>query len=199
MSPTGTLNQQSRLSDDDRYELASIAQNQQRLNYPQHLILIGIVLVVVSIVALIAGWQSRSGAQKQNIKQANDLVAIENTISQIIALQQAQENDPGQDLLQPIPDMFSRLERYATQAKLESKLVLPKGNSNQTRSRPIAGNATQKIYPYTIKDPSLEHLLDWIEISTGQIPGLEVRDIEIQPAKNDWTMKVTLSRYERNE
>ncbi len=198
MSSTGTLNQQNRLSDDDRYELASIAQNQQRLNYPQHLILIGIMLVVVSIVALVVGWQSRSGAQKNNIKQANDLVAIESTISQIIALEQAQESNPDQDLLQPIPDMFSRLERYATQAQLESKLVLPKGNS-QSRSRPIAGNATQKIYPYTIKDPSLEHLLDWIEISTSQIPGLEVRDIEIEPAKNDWTMKVTLSRYERNE
>jgi hypothetical protein len=184
----------SRLSPDDRYELATIAQNQQRLNYPRHLIVIGILLVFISIVVLAIAWQVRSEAQSTNTKTANGLIQIDDLINQIRTLEQAQISDPQQDIYKPISDMRSRLSRFAAQANLEYELGLPKNST----SRP-EGTARRMTYPYTVRDPSLEHLLDWIKISTEQIPGLQVTDLTIKPANQDWTMSVTLARYERIE
>ena len=188
-----------RLSADDRYELAAIAQNQERLNYPKHLIFVGLMLVGLALIIFIVGWRMRSSALKANSLKAVELASINELIDELNTLEATQANDPDQDLYQPIPDIFSRLERFATQAKLENKLVLPSGRRNTNRSRPITGNARQMLYPYTIRDSSLEHMLDWIKISTEQIAGLEVTDLEIKPAKQNWTMTVTLSRYERTQ
>ena len=179
---------------DDRYELAALASNQQRLNFPSHLITIGAIAVFASLIILFISWQSRSKAQSTYTKQSYKLVNIESLITQITTLEITRASSQDRDDGKPIPDMLSKLKRYATQAKLENELGLPRN----PKSRP-EGNARLMTYPYTLRDPSLEHLLNWIRISTDQIPGLSVTDLTIKPAKNDWSMSVTLSRYERNE
>jgi len=183
-----------RLSADDRYELASRAQNQQRLNYPKHLIFVGVLLVVVSIIVLVLAWQSRAGAQTSNTRRAYELTQIEALIANIQTLEQSQSTETSQDQFQPIPDILSKFKQYARQAKLSTELGLP----NQPKSR-LMGNARLMTYPYAIRDPSLEHLLDFVKITTSQIPGLEVTDMMIKPGKQDWLLTITLSRYERTQ
>ncbi len=193
MSTMGTnLSGDGRMSADDRYEIAALAQNQQRLNYPKHLISLGLLLVFISLITLVIAWQMRSGAQEKNLKRTNELAQIEQLITQLTALELTQATNPDQDMFQPIPDMLSKLKRFGIQAELEHDVGLPRN----PKVRP-EGNAKLMTYPYTLRDKSLEHLLDWITLSTDQIPGLSVTDLEIKPAKSDWTMKVTLSRYER--
>ncbi|MGV6815264.1 MAG: hypothetical protein ACWA5W_09700 [Phycisphaerales bacterium] len=194
MSTINTRYDQPRLSKDDRYELAAIAQNQLRLNSPKHLLALGIFCVVISLVILAIAWQSRAGAEKSLAKRQRELTQINQLITQITALEAAQASNPDQDRFKPIPDMLSQLKRFGTQAQLEHDIGLPKNQKSLPE-----GNAILKKYPYVLRDPSLERLLDWIRISTEQIPGLEVTDLTIKPAKNDWTMTVTLSRYERKE
>lgn len=184
----------TRLSADDRYELAARAQNQQRLNYPTHLIVLGSLLVFVSIVMLVIAWQVRSSAQSTNFKRTNEIVQIEQLISEIQSLKASRASDLTLDQNAPIPDMLSKLKRYAAQANLDNELGIPRNPTSRTE-----GNARKMTYPYTVIDPSLEHLLDWVKISMDQIPGLEVTDLEIKPTKLSWTMKVTLARYERIE
>ncbi|PCI08244.1 hypothetical protein COB72_08690 [bacterium] len=185
---------QGKLSPDDRYELAARAQNQQRLNYPKHLIGLGLLLVVVSLVVLVISWQVRSAAQEANTRVAYELTQIEQLITDIQTLEATQATSQDRDRGQPIPDMLSKFKRYGIQAKLENDIGLPKN----PKSRP-EGNARLMSYPYTLRDPSLEHLLDWVRISIDQTPGLGVTSMEIKPAKQDWTMTITLSRYERNQ
>lgn len=185
---------QGKLSPDDRYELAARAQNQQRLNYPKHLIGLGLLLVVISLVVLVISWQVRSTAQEANTRVAYELTQIEQLITDIQTLEASQATSQDRDRGQPIPDMLSKFKRYGIQAKLENDIGLPKN----PKSRP-EGNARLMSYPYTLRDPSLEHLLDWVRISIDQTPGLGVTSMEIKPAKQDWTMTITLSRYERNE
>jgi len=183
-----------RLSADDRYELASRAQNQQRLNYPKHLIVLGVLLVIISIIILVVAWQARAGAQTSNTRRAYQLTQIEALIANIQTLEQSQTTETSQDQFQPIPDILSKFKQYARQAKLSTELGLP----NQPKSR-MMGNARLMTYPYAIRDPSLEHLLDWVKISTSQIPGLEVTDMMVKPGKQDWLLTITLSRYERTQ
>lgn len=185
---------QGKLSPDDRYELAARAQNQQRLNYPKHLIGLGLLLVVISLVVLVISWRVRSAAQEANTRVAYELTQIERLITDIQTLEATQATSQDRDRGQPIPDMLSKFKRYGIQAKLENDIGLPKN----PKSRP-EGNARLMSYPYTLRDPSLERLLDWVRISIDQTPGLGVTSMEIKPAKQDWTMTITLSRYERNE
>ena len=195
MSAMGTnLSGDGRMNADDRYELAALAQNQQRLNYPKHIIMLGLLLVFVSIVTLAIAWQMRSGAQDKYAKRTYELTQIEQLVNQIATLQESQANSSGQDRFQPIPDILSKFKRFGEQANLEHDIGLPKN----PKVRP-EGNAKLMTYPYNLRDSSLEHMLNWIKISTEQIPGLSVTDLEIKPAKQDWTIRVTLSRYERKE
>lgn len=192
MSALGTSN--TRLSSDDRYELAAMAQNQQRLNYPTHLIVMGGMLVFVALIIVVVAWQSRSSASKQLERRGYELEQVKSLITEINALQLSLATKSSLDEFEPILDIYSKLEDFATQAKLETKL----GPPSNPQSLP-QGNARKKTYPYTVRDSSLEHMLDWINISTQQIPGLEVQDITIKPTAQAWTMVVTLSRYERNQ
>ncbi len=183
-----------RLSADDRYELAAKAQHQQRLNYPTHLIALGLILVFASIVILAIAWQIRSGAHKANLKAANELTEINRLISEIRSLELAQAGSATLDEHAPIPDMLSKFKRYASQAKLKNELGIPIKPTSRRE-----GNARKMTYPYTVMDPSPEHLLDWVEVSLDQTPGLEVTSLEIKPTKLNWTLKVTFTRYERIE
>ena len=183
-----------RLSPDDRYELASRAQSQQRLNYPKHLIVLGAFLVIISLVVLFVAWRSLSAAQKTHERKAYQLTQIQEIIGNINTLEQSQANNTGLDQFQPINDILSKFKQYARQAKLSKELGLPK----QPKSRNM-GNAKLLTYPYAVRDPSLEHLLNWVKISTNQIPGLEVTDMTIKPGKQDWLLTITFSRYERVE
>jgi type II secretory pathway component PulM len=50
-----------------------------------------------------------------------------------------------------------------------------------------------------VRDSSLEKILQWIQRSQDQIPGLEVREMTINLNAKVWLVKVTLTRYERIE
>ncbi len=192
MNPLDTPH--NRLSADDRYELAIKAQNQQRLNYPTHLIALGLILVFTSIVILAIAWQIRAGAHKAYFKATNELTEINRLVTEIKSLELAQTRNDTRDEHAPIPDMLSKFKRYASQAKLKNELGIPKNPTSKPE-----GNARKMTYPYTVMDPSLEHLLNWVKIATEQTPGLEVTDLEIKPTKLNWTMRVTFTRYERIE
>lgn len=182
----------SRLTADDRYELATRAQNQQRSNSPRHLIMLGVLLLIVSLIVLGVAWQTRAAALNANQQMARDAVKVQNLIAEIEALKLAQSLQTEEDIFQPLPDILSTLQSLARQAQFEVDLGLPRN----PLSRP-EGNAILKTYPYVVSDPSLEHLLDWIKLAQQQIPGLQVRELSIQPRNQNWTMSVVLARYER--
>lgn len=182
----------TRLTPDDRYELATRAQNQQRTNSPRHLIMLGVLLLIVSLIVLGIAWQTQAAAVNANNKAARELVKIENLISEIRALKLAQQQSGQEDIYKPLPDILSTLQGLAKQAQFESDLGLPRNPINRPE-----GNAILKTYPYTVSDPSLEHLLDWVRLAQQQIPGLQVRELSIQPRNQNWTMSVVLARYER--
>jgi hypothetical protein len=186
---------QARLSADDRYELASRAQNQQRLNAPKHLIVLGVMLLVIALIALGIAWQTQSAAAEKNGRAARDMIKIENLIADITLLQATLSTDTDSDILKPQPDILSKLEAMGERAGLASGIGLP----NNQSSRP-EGDLILRSYPYrNIRDRSLESLINWVRLAEQEIPGLHVREISIQPRSNAWSMDVVLARYERRE
>tara|TARA_E500000318_G_scaffold12972_4_gene11996 strand:+ start:37456 stop:38037 length:582 start_codon:yes stop_codon:yes gene_type:complete len=184
---------QTRLSADDRYELASRAQNQQRLNAPKHLIVLGTLLLIVSLITLIVAWQTQAAAADSNQRTAREMIRIENLIMDITRLQATQSTNPDGGLLDPLPDILSTLDNLGKRAGLESGIGLPRNQS----ARP-EGDAILRSYPYrNIRDASLEDLLNWVRLAEQEIPGMHVREISIEPRTTAWSMDVVLARYER--
>ncbi|MCA9277020.1 MAG: hypothetical protein KDA29_13445 [Phycisphaerales bacterium] len=182
----------TRLTPDDRFELASRAQGQQRLNAPRHLIVMGVLLLIISLIALGVAWQTNAAASKKNERAARDLVKIEGLITEINALKAARATNPDDDKLKPLPDILSTLQNLATRAGLQD-VGLPRNQS----SRP-EGDAILKTYPYTnINDASLENLLEWVRLAEQDIPGMQVRELTLQPRPQSWSLSVVFARYER--
>tara|TARA_R110002073_G_scaffold118918_1_gene258237 strand:+ start:74562 stop:75152 length:591 start_codon:yes stop_codon:yes gene_type:complete len=188
----------SKLSADDRYELAAVAQNQERTNNPKHLILMGVFIVVISLIVLALAWRSKSAAIEDLDKKSRELAQINQLIEDIQRLEAEQETNPLEDINQPIPDIFSQFTRYATQAKLSQDIGFPSNSNSSSRVQPML-NSTRITYPYSVRNPSLASLLDWVNISTEQIPGLGIQELTLKPESQNWLLKVTYVRYERKE
>jgi hypothetical protein len=185
---------QSRLTADDRYELAMRAQNQQRLNSPKHLIVLGILLLVVSLVAFGVAWQTQRSALEKNELAARDLARVESLIQDIQSLQAAQAVNPNDEMLRPLPGILSTLENLGERAGLDA-VGLPRNQGSRTE-----GDAELKTYPYNnVRAQSLESLLNWVRLAEQEIPGLHVRELTIEPRTTAWSMDVVLARYERKQ
>jgi hypothetical protein len=188
-----TLDPQSRFSKDDRYELASRAENQQRQNHPTHLVFFGVVLLIVSIIVLFVTWRTDAKAQESLQNKAQQFESIKAELATLAMLERQSENTQRNAEFDKITDMRSRQDSIATSVGLESSIGLPKTTSSQQN------NATRTNYTYTVRDKALEKILAWIQASTEQIPGLAVSNIDIKPSNLTWTVQVTLFRYERIE
>lgn len=184
----------ARLSADDRYELAMRAQNQQRLNAPRHLIVLGVIFLLISIIAFAIAWQTQRAAQEKNAQAARDLANLENIIAQIQTLQAAQIANPNDENLRPLPGILSTFENLGERAGLE-RVALPQNQGSR-----IEGQAVLKTYPYNnVRSHSLENLLSWVRLAEQEIPGLHVRELTIEPRSTAWSMDVVLARYERRQ
>lgn len=184
---------QTRLSADDRYELASRAQNQQRLNAPKHLIVLGGLLLVIALIAAGVAWQTQSAAIDKNRKAARDMVRIETLIMEITRVQATQTANPDSDITKPLPDILSTLDNLGKRAGLESGIGLPRNQNTRPE-----GDLILRTYPYnTVRDDSLEDLINWVRLCEQEIPGMHVREISIEPRSTAWSMDVVLARYER--
>jgi len=189
-----TLPNESRLSADDRYELASRAVMQERQSRPVHFVAFGALVFVAAFIFLAIAWRHNSTANNKLVHKSIEAVTIERMILQIDELETAQVQSTDDDLFAPIPDILTRITRVGTQVGLENDLNLPRNTPPR-----VTGSARLLSYPYTVRDASLERILTWIQQSQDQIPGLLVRDITITLNAKSWLVKVTLTRYERVE
>lgn len=189
-----TLDTPGRLSADDRYELASRASAHERRARPAHLVAMGAIALMISLLVLGLAWRSEKAAARALTRAGSTAAEVERLIAQIETLQQAESAPKGDDPFVAIPDLLSRLTQMGVEAGLQNEVPLPRSTTPRTE-----GSARLLTYPYTVRDVSLERVLAWIDMATARIPGLSVREITLNPAPTSWVVKVTFSRYERIE
>ena len=188
------LSEHTRLNPDDRYDLASRAMMNERRSKPAHLVAFGMIVFFISIMLLLFAWQHNNRA---NDRLVNNKIASMNTqrlITQIGELEAAQSESSVDDEYRPIPDILTRLTRISEQVGLENDLGLPRNTAPRTE-----GATRVLTYEYSVRDSSLERILQWIQRSQDQIPGLKVREMSINLNAKSWLVKVTYRRYERIE
>ena len=188
------LSEHTRLNPDDRYELASRAVMNERKSKPVHLVAFGMIVFFVSIMFLLIAWQHNSKANKRLVNNQISSINNERLITQISELEAAQSESSVDDEYRPIPDILTRLTRISEQVGLENDLGLPRNTAPRTE-----GSTRVLTYEYSVRDTSLERILQWIQRSQDQIPGLMVREMTINLNAKSWLVKVTFRRYERIE
>lgn len=180
-----------RISDDLRYELAEAARTSERRNRPRGWLILATVLFVAAGIYLVAALGNREAAQAEFEKQEDRLQLVENLKPQFLAVDR-QLSQGGRSTTEQIPDLYSRIERAATEAGLRDKPPIPQRRSTRD------GDAYRYEYPYTVRDGSLEALLEWVDLAREAVPGLEVGGIQIKPEARAWNFSVTFVRWERS-
>ncbi|MBO6512588.1 MAG: hypothetical protein JJ974_01310 [Phycisphaerales bacterium] len=187
-----TLDSQARLSADDRYELASRAMMHERRSRPAHLVAFGVLVFVIALLFLAFAWRHNSAAESKLLSNSVAAINVEQMMDQINQLELALLENPEDDIFQPIPDILTRITRIGEQVGLQNPIGLPRNTPPRTE-----GSARLMSYPYTVRDQSLELILEWIQQTQEQIPGLQAREVTINLNAQSWVVKVTLTRYER--
>lgn len=179
-----------RISEDLRYELVDAARVAEMSNRPRSLLVLATVLFLGAGVALIWTLSERERAVRQFRVQNDRHVTVAGLKQQFDAVERLKQQG-GADLHGRLPNLFSLIEQAATEAGLRNKPPIP----NPRSSRESGG--VRYVYDYTMRDPSLAALLDWVQRATRLVPGLQVSAIEIDPQAKEWQFEVTFVRWER--
>ena len=184
----------ARASLDERFEIASAASQAERENRPRHLVLLATVLLAASMIYLSVEASERATARRHLKSRLSEAERIEQMALELERLDnEVEENSAGSGVGTPMPNVLSELEDFAAEAGLRDELSHRRGPG-----RP-EGGATLYTYPYELRDPSLENVMTWLQLSVDGIPGLEVQSIRIRPEVASWSVNVTLSRWERSQ
>ncbi len=185
----------ARLTPDERYEAAAIAAARQRRNQPRGLVVLGGVLFLASCVALAGAWASRASATRELETQRNQTAEVRRLAAELEAYRDARAADPTlAQVFEADPNFRSKVANAAREAGLAQALA---DNFVTPQQSPRTVQGGRRVdWPYSILEPDLSAVLEWVRLVTEQIRGTFVSSIDITPQGNQWRIVVTLSYYE---
>jgi hypothetical protein len=181
------------LPSEERADLAMAAQAAARRNRPTHLVVLALAAAVASGLLAAFAWARLRAADADYSSRRGQLATIAALGAELDAINQAAETDPNRGLTDPIPTLFTDLERLAATAGLDKPSV-PQRVFGQ------AASGLRRIgYPYTVQSPSLEGPMKWVRSAVDSIPGMQVQRLVAKPSGDRWIVEVVFSRVERAE
>lgn len=180
-----------RISDDLRYELADAARAAEASNRPRALLVLATVVFVGAGLMLIVSLRRFESAKREYTLQTE----YQSRVADLeIQFQRAESlKSSGQaEIGKPLTDLFSRIENAASTVGLVGTPKIPRTTTTSVQ------NAVKNEYRYSMQDPSLQHLLAWVEACRRAVPGLEVSSLKITPAAKQWNFEVAFVRWERS-
>jgi hypothetical protein len=175
-----------------RLALAATAARAERQNQPKVLLYGAGLLLLIALIFLGTSFRTSVAAAsdlRAQRKQAEDIVK---DAGELKAIREAVKSGPvNQSAIQ----VRTRIEQAGADVGLKARV--PTAN---TRTDPQPGlHSKQMRYDYEIRDEELPKLLQWVQKSVQDVPGLEVYSISLKPEAHQWTLRVSFSRWERIE
>jgi hypothetical protein len=183
-------NDDARISEDLRYELADAARVAETGNKPRGLLVVATLLFLVAGIALVVTLRQRESAAKQFRVQSDYETRLDNLEVQFQTVESLRGSGRAEGS-EHLNDLYTRIERAAETAGLVNKPAIPPPSSSASRG------AIKYQYVYKMQDPNLQNLLAWVEEARAKVPGLEVASLEIVPTAKQWKFDITFVRWER--
>lgn len=187
-----------REAEDRRHEVVAMAARTERANQPRHLLVIAALLVVAAVVYLLVGWRAQASAMASLREEQKSAQTVQAALGTLRALQAA-GNNAGPKANESSDTILSRIQKAGTDAGLKNPVPLPApgaGRPTRTNSNKDVAKATWR---YTIQDPSLGALWEFLRHATEAVGGLEVYSVSLKPVGQQWEMTVEFCRWERVE
>jgi len=179
--------------EDARLEQAGAAARTARRNQPKGLLVASGIVLLITLIYVITAFSSRRSAMQsleESRDQAESALQMASELQALRSVAAANPREVGAASL-----LRTRVEAAGLEAGLSRPVSVPK-----TRNQPntALGSVLYK-FDYEVGDPSLSALLTWVEKSVAAVPGLEVYSLTIRPQPNSWSLKVTFSRWEKDQ
>ncbi len=180
------------LSQDDRQDLAGAALLAERRNRPRHLVIFGLFALIASVIAVVWGLSVHSGAQDEAARERGYVFRLKQLGADFESLSGQKQQPVSGPPWEPVSNMQTRLEGLATSTGL-AKPSLPREQRNKVQTGVESLRLTYRIRS---EDPRL--VFSWIRQALGEIEGLELYSLRVQPEATTWSFDITFSRWERS-
>jgi hypothetical protein len=175
-------------TDDQRYMLAAMAARRARRNRPRRLIALAAIIFAGASVAAVWGASQRTAAAGK----LRDARVEQQAVEKLVPMYQEARSRGGVSPYTPVPDLGTRLESYARAAGLDKPLPTPVINDD-----PRPGYLDTIVRINNLQNSQLPPVTRWLVRVVEEIPGIEIRALEIKPTQQGWTVNVTLVKPTR--
>ncbi len=176
-----------RMTPDERYEQAALAQMGARRNRPRHLVVLGATVLVVAMIVTIFAWTSQAGAARDLAKRETQLETLAELTAEWKVLSASEESADNIDRR----FQQSRVRELATQAGMVNAPPLAQPRLDTYK------DTRRARYRYSVSDKSLASLMTWVDLMLSEYRGVWVHEIEIKPSGDTWQMQVVFARWEQ--
>lgn len=177
-------------ADDPRFVMATMAARRARRNRPRRLVILsGLILLAAGVLAIWGSAQRAAAAaalREARIEQA----AVEQLVPQYQEAAARGEASP----YTPVTDLVTRMQTYAREAGLDNPLP-----SAPTSDAPRGDITETTIRINNIQNQRLEPVMRWLARVTGEIPGVEINQLEITPNDRGWNVNVVFVKPTRRQ
>jgi hypothetical protein len=198
-----TLQSEQAHADQARDEAARLAAVSERRNRPAHLLFLSLVLLAVAVGALLLSLGDKGVAERRRTSARASAGEITELLAKINQLDAAAKSGTRQAFGEQVPGLLGKIETAAQEAGLiphDGPERLPTPSDRQQAGRTPDGQYTRHEVTYAgVRHASLPALLAWAQTCARTIPGLEVKDLALNPEQNQWNMTITFARWERQQ
>ncbi len=181
------------LTADDRFELAMLATQRERSNRPVWVLAAGTAALVLTGCFTLWAWSAYASSRSRLNSQATLTAGIVSNIDYLRELDNLGKTGPDKTV-EPFNALISTIQTAAVSVGLTSIPSAP----NQQLGREMPSGLRQNIYAYdNVRSPKVETLLNWVEKSLKDVPGLSVREVVLKRDANGWTLRAVFSRLEK--
>lgn len=182
-------------AEDLRLSLALAAARTARRNHPSYLAWGGALLLAVALLYLLMSYNALAAANDRLESAKGNAEEAAKITGKLAALIAAEQGAEGLRAFDPAPNLRTEIDRIAKDAGFKGDAPVPRVVPDQV---PGVKGVLRK-FTYDVRGQQLPVLMTWMDRCTKQINGLEVYSITLTPEPTAWNLKVTFSRWEREQ
>ncbi|MEO1717655.1 MAG: hypothetical protein AAFR76_11140 [Planctomycetota bacterium] len=182
----------SPLTDEARLRMFRRASDAERSNRPRWMVMLAGLIFAAALVYALLGWFDRRDA----LDALRGARAGDSNLTLVLSEIERLREPPETGDMGPFPPLDTpqtELQRLATRAGLDT-LDPPTARESEVNER-----ISRRTFTYrSVRHPSPEGLLRWLDSVERGIIGMRVQYIDLKPnrARDGWELSVTFSRLE---